>query len=192
MRSTEELAPIRWRVDEAFPRRARDVLRPRRRRRLALGTLAGVVIVGAGAAVGSFAMAAWLGSGGGSATARSTTSTDSAISADAFAADLFPGAHSSVTVRVTNSNDYPVVVHSIAAGASLATPSGCPAGTVTTDARAYTATGLAQVDGTTVKIAPRSLAVYALDTRMAASAPDSCQQQSFSIPLTASLASAAG
>jgi hypothetical protein len=192
MRSTEELAPICWRAGEASPRSARDVLRPRRlRRRVAFGIFS-VVIVGAGAAVGSFAMAAWLGGGGGSATARSTTSTDSAISADTFAADLFPGAHSSVTVRVTNSNDYPVVVRSIAAGVSLATPSGCPAGTVTTDARADTATGLAQVDGTTVKIAPRSLAVYALDTRMAASAPNSCQQQSFSIPMTASLASAAG
>ena len=194
MRSTHKLEPISWRADEHGPSgpEADAAARPRRRRRAALAALAGLVVVGSGFVAGSFALAAWLSQGSGSGAARSATSADSVISAEGYVADLFPGAHSTVAVRVTNPNDFPVVVRSLAAGAAVATAAGCPAGTVTTDARADTPTGLFQRGGTTVVIPAHGFGVYALDTHMGAAPPDSCQSQTFTIPLSASLASAAG
>jgi len=194
MRSTHKLEPISWRADEHGPSgpEADAAARPRRRRRAALAALAGLVVVGSGFVAGSFALAAWLSQGSGSGAARSATSADSAISAEAYVADLFPGAHSTVAVRVTNPNDFPVVVRSFAAGAAVVTAGGCPAGTVTTDARIDTPTGLFQRDGTTVVIPARGFGAYTLDTHMGVAPPDSCQSQTFTIPLTGSLASAAG
>jgi hypothetical protein len=136
---------------------------------------------------GGVAFAAWSSSGSGSATAQSTTSLNSVIAAGTSAADLYPGATSSVTVTVSNPNAYPIVVNSISAGSSALANVSCTAGTVTSDARTVDATGLMQSDGSTKTIAAAGSGTYILATHMAASAVDACKSQSFTLALTATL-----
>lgn len=151
--------------------------------------LAGVAVLATAAGV---AYAAWSSSASGSATAQSTTSTDSVIAPGTFGADLYPGADKTVTVTISNPNDYPVLVTSISAGSSAATgtASACLAGTVTTDARTLDATGLLQSDGSTKTIAPGGSGTYTLDTHMAPTAVDACKSQTFTMSgMTATLVS---
>lgn len=193
MGSSESVAPISWRAPgtDPAPQSATGVVVPRRARRARrIGAVAvgGAVVAGV-VTVATLAMASWLSAGQGSATARSTGALDSAITAETYAADLYPGATGSVAVRISNTNDYPVLVQGIAAGSSLVTANGCPAGSVTSDARPTAPTGLVQRDGTTVPIPAHSFGVYTLTTHMGATTPDACQYQTFTVPLTASLAS---
>ncbi len=146
----------------------------------------GTVLVTAGVAI-----AAWTSSGAGSAAAKATTAVDSVIAAATSAADLFPGAVSSVTVTISNPNPYPVVVNSISAGSAPLVNTLCLAGTVTSDARPTDAAGLVQADGSTKTIAAGGSGTYTLTTRMAASAVDACKSQTFSLALSATLSSAA-
>ncbi|MDP9071800.1 MAG: hypothetical protein M3N68_11115 [Actinomycetota bacterium] len=145
---------------------------------------------GALSAVG-IAFAAWTSDGTGSATARATSSVDSEIAAGTTAADLFPGAAKTVTVSVSNPNDYPVVVNSIASGASALVNGSCAAGTVTTEERPHDGAGLLQSNGSSRTIAPGGSGTYTLTTRMLASAVDACKSQTFSLALSATVSSSA-
>ena len=145
-----------------------------------------VVAVLAGAGI---AYAVWSSTGSGSATAQATSSVNSVIASGTSAADLYPGAVQSITVTISNPNPYPVLVNSISAGSSAVVNVTCVAGTVTSDARPNDAAGLLQTDGTTKQIAGAGSGTYTLTTRMIAGAADSCQGQTFTLPLTATLSS---
>jgi hypothetical protein len=93
-----------------------------------------------------------------------------------------PRATTTATVTVDNQKDQPVTVASISPGSSNATPGNCPAGSVTT-------AGLTNPAGV---IDPRGTRTYTLTAKMIADPSNSCQNQTFVLPLTASLASAAG
>lgn len=144
-----------------------------------LAVLGGVLLVFAGAGI---AFAAYLSSGTGSGQTVSSVAVNSTISSNTPGAQLYPGSTSTYTVTINNPNPYPVKVVSISASSSDATGGGCPAGTVTSPAVANPA-------GT---IAPNGTANYPLTATMAADPANSCQGQTFTMPLTAQLASAAG
>lgn len=127
------------------------------------------------------AYAAWTSSGSGSGSVTSTTSVDSTISSDNPGDALYPGATKTFTVKIDNPNDYPIVVNSISAGSSLLAGS-CAAGTVTSDALAAPPTTVIAADAT---------GTYTLTAHMAADASDACKSQTFSLPLTATISSAA-
>ena len=151
--------------------------------------VAGVALFATAAGV---AYAAWSSSASGSATAQSKTSVNSTIAPGTFGADLYPGADKTVTVTITNPNEYPVLVTSISAGSSSATgaANACLAGTVTTDARALDASGLLQSDGSTKTIAPAGSGTFTLDTHMDPTAVDACKSQTFTMSgMTATLVS---
>lgn len=158
---------------------------PVRIHRLAILSLVAVV-AGAGAAY-----AVWSSTGSGTATAQATTSADSVIAAGTSAADLYPGAVKSVTITISNPNQYPVLVNSIGAGSSALVNGTCAAGTVTSDARPDDAAGLLQSDGTTRQIAAAGSGTYTLTTRMTTGALDTCKSQTFTLALTAALSSVA-
>jgi hypothetical protein len=83
-----------------------------------------------------------------------------------------------------------VLVTAISAGSSALVNATCLAGTVTTDARGTTPTGLTQSDGSTVQIAAGGSGTYVLTTHMSSAAVDACKSQTFTLSLTASLTSA--
>lgn len=147
-------------------------------------------LAGAALATG-VAFAAWTSDATGTGEAQSTTSIDSVIAPGTSAADLYPGATSSVTVTVSNPNPYPVIVNSISAGSSALENTTCTAGTVTSDARTVDATGIVQSDNTTKVIAASGSGSYTLVTHMTAGAVDGCKLQTFSMSLTGTLSSAA-
>jgi hypothetical protein len=147
------------------------------------------LLIGAALAAG-VAFAAWTSSGSGSGQAGSTTSLDSVITPGTNSPDLYPGSTSSVTVTVNNPNAYAVVVTSISAGSSNLVNGTCAAGTVTSDARAMDTAGLEQTAGGTA-IAAGGSGEFTLVTHMTTGALDSCKLQTFTLPLTATLASAA-
>ena len=149
----------------------------RTRKRLAV--LGGVLLVLAGAGV---AFAAYLSSGSGSGTTTSSVAVSSTIASNSSGAQLYPGSTSTYTVTINNPNPYPVKVANISASSSQATAGGCPAGTVTSPA-------VANPTGT---IAPNASSSYPLTATMSTDPDNSCQGQSFTMPLTAQLASAAG
>jgi hypothetical protein len=150
-----------------------------------------LVSVAAASAVG-VAFASWTSGGLGSASATSTTSKESVIAAGTFAADLFPGALKSVTVNVSNPNDYPVVVTQISDGAS-AVVNGCAAGSVfSTGLGSDTSSvALAQDAGAGTVIPANGSGLYRLQTRMIGDATNACKAQTFSLALTARVQSAA-
>ncbi|GEM_PF-1559900 len=136
------------------------------------------------------AFAAWTSSGSGTAAPKSTTSINSTISPGTSSADLYPGASSTVTVTVNNPNPYPIVVTSISSGSSALVNTSCTAGTVTTDAVPNDSSGLLQSDGSTRTISASGTGTYTLTTHMSSSAVDACKSQTFSVSLTATIASA--
>jgi len=136
---------------------------------------AGVVLVA------GVAYAAWSSNGTGSGSVTSTTSVDSVITAANSGSLLYPGGGTDFTVTITNPNDYPVVVNSISAGSSALVNGSCVAGTVTSNA----------VSAPTGTIAARSTGTYTLHAQMNANAADACKSQAFTLPLTATLSSAA-
>ena len=137
-----------------------------------------------------YALAAWTSTGSGFADAKSTTSVNSVIAPGTDVADLYPGSTSSVTVTVSNPNAYPVTVDSISAGSSAVVNTTCVAGTVTTDIRSADVTGIVQSDNTTKVIAAGGSGTYTLVTHMGSTAVDACKLQTFTMALTATLASA--
>lgn len=147
------------------------------RKRLAV--LGGVLLVLAGAGV---AFAAYLSSGTGSGTTTSSVAVNSTISSNTPGAQLYPGSTSTYTVTINNPNPYPVKVTGISASSSDKTSGNCPAGTVTSPA----------VTSPTGTIAANGTGNYSLVATMSADPDNSCQGQTFTMPLTAQLASAAG
>ncbi len=135
------------------------------------------------------AWAAWTSSASGSGTAQSTTSINSVIAAGTYAAELFPGASKTVTVTISNPNDYPILVTSISAGSAGVVNTSCVTGTVTSSARTLDATGLLQSNGSTKTIAANGSGTYTLATAMTAGAVDACKNQIFTLPLTATVVS---
>ena len=92
---------------------------------------------------------------------------------------------------MTNPNPYPVIVTSVSPAASPAVNSGaCAAGSVFSDALALVPTGLSQTGGTIV-IAPHGSGTYALTGHMIGDPSDACKDQTFLLPLTATVQSAA-
>ena len=138
------------------------------------------------------AFAAWTSTGSGSGSAASTTSVNSVISAVTLdpADALYPGATKETTVSITNPNDYPVVVTSIGAGSSNVANTDCAAGTVVTDA-VSDGTGVTRSDAATSVIAPNSSGEYTLTLRMSDDPHNACKSQTFTLPLSADLKSAA-
>ena len=150
-----------------------------------------LVSFAAASAVG-VAFAAWTSGGQGSASATSTTSKESVIAAGTFAADLYPGALKSVTVTISNPNDYPVVVTQISDGTSAAV-NGCAAGSVfSTGLGSDTSSvALAQDASAGTDIPANGSGVYRIQTRMIGDASNACKAQTFSLALTARVQSAA-
>jgi hypothetical protein len=140
--------------------------------------IAAVAIVAVG---GGIAYAAWSSTGSGSGSVGSTAELTSTISPVDGAGGLYPGRTVSFQVTINNPNAYPVKVTSISAGSSLQTSGGCVAGTVTSPAVTdQNATILAGASGT-----------YTLQATMSTNAADNCKSQTFELPLTAQLLSAA-
>lgn len=134
-------------------------------------------------ATAGIAFAAYLSSGTGTGGTTSSVAATSTISSASGGAQLYPGSSTAYSVSITNPNPYPVKVVSISASSSQATAGGsCPAATVTSPAVANPA-------GT---IAPGATGAYPLTATMLADPNNACQGQSFTMPLTAQLASAAG
>ena len=155
--------------------------------------IGGLAVVTAGILGTGIAYAAWNSSGAGSGAAQSIDSVNSVISTDGSTADLYPGAKSSVTVKITNPNPYPVIVTSISAGSSnvlTGADSDCVAGSVTSDAVADAA-GIDQVGEADAVIDGNGTGVYTLTTRMIPDPHDDCKTASFTLPLTALLESKA-
>ena len=139
------------------------------------------------------ATAAWPSTGSGAVSAHAATAQNSTITAVSAVA-LYPGASKTALVSIDNPNPYPVVVTSIAAGTSSAQLGGlgtCPANQVTSEALvpASGATAVPQSDGTTVTIPASGTGTYQLVTHMVADADNACQGLTFSLPLTATIAS---
>ncbi|MEU0529957.1 hypothetical protein [Amycolatopsis tolypomycina] len=133
---------------------------------------AGVVVVA------GVAYAAWTSTGAGTGSVTSTTSANSSIAPVGTGTPLYPGGGTDFTVTINNPNDYPVVVTGISAGSSDEV-GGCAAGTVTS----------AVPETTPGTIAAKGSRTYTLHATMSGSATDACKSQTFTLPLTATLAS---
>jgi hypothetical protein len=117
----------------------------------------------------------------GSGETGSTISADLTVTPDNETRQLSPGTTTKFPVYINNANDYGVRVASISAGTSNATAGGCPAGTVTS----------APIEGPAGFISPNGVRTYNIDVTMAPNADPKCKDQSFNVPLTVTLASAA-
>ncbi|MET9230405.1 hypothetical protein [Lentzea sp. NPDC003310] len=140
--------------------------------------IAAVAIVAVG---GGIAYAAWSSTGAGTGSVTSTKELSSNIT-PVSGEGLYPGKTVSFVVEIDNPNAYPVQVTSISAGSSLLTEGGCVAGTVTSTASAANPGGVIQ---------PSQKGSYTLQATMSANAADNCKSQTFTVPLTATLVSAA-
>lgn len=136
-----------------------------------LALLIALALVGVGFLIGT--------AGGGETGA--TTSVELTVTPDNDTRGLPPGATKAFPVYVNNTNDYGVQVISISAGTSHATPGGCPAGTVTS----------VGVDAPAGFIRAKGIRTYDIPVTMAANADRRCTGQSFTLPLTVTLGSAA-
>jgi hypothetical protein len=119
-----------------------------------------------------------MGSGG----AGGAASVELTVTPDNGTRSLAQGATTTFPLYVNNPGDQGVRVTSISAGTSNATPAGCPAGTVTTRS----------LDGPAGFIKPGGVHAYDVSVTMAANADNKCRDQTFTVPLTVTLVSAAG
>ncbi|WP_370963030.1 hypothetical protein [Amycolatopsis sp. cg9] len=141
-----------------------------KRSAIVLGAAGAVVVAGV-------AYAAWTSTGAGTGTVTSKTDVASVITPGNSGSALYPGGSTTFTVKISNPNDYPVVVNSISNGSSNAV-NGCAAGTVTSVPGDLAGTILAHGEGT-----------YTLTATMNGNATDACKSQTFTLPLTATLSS---
>ncbi len=130
-------------------------------------------------AVGLVGVGFFIGSIGGGETGTTTTVEITVTPNDAVR-PLPNGETRTFPVYIRNPTDYGVRVASISAGSSAASE-GCPAGTITS----------APVEGPTGFINPTNIRAYDLSVTMAADADSKCREQSFTLPLTVELATAA-
>jgi hypothetical protein len=107
---------------------------------------------------------------------------DFIVTPDREPGGLPPGTTKTLPLVINNTDDYGVRVHSISAGNSNATPKGCPAGSVSS----------APVDGPAGYIRPGGFRAYEVFVTMDANSDDRCKGQTFTLPLTVTLVSAAG
>lgn len=118
----------------------------------------------------------------GSGESGGTTSAELTVTPEDNTRSLAPGATKTFPLYINNPHDYGVRVASISAGTSPASPSGCPAGTVTT----------AAVDGPAGFIKPRGVRAYDVSVTLAPNTDNRCKTQTFTLPLTVALVSSAG
>jgi hypothetical protein len=137
-----------------------------------LALLIALGLTGAGFLIGTI--------GGGESGA--TTSAELTVTPDSDARSLAPGATKTYPLYIKNANDYGVRVASISAGTSNATPGGCPAGTVTS----------VGIDAPVGFIKAQGIRTYDVFVTMAANADNRCKNQTYTLPLTVTLVSAAG
>ena len=130
-------------------------------------------------AVGLVGVGFFIGSIGGGETGTTTTA-EITITPDDEVRPLATGETRTFPLYVRNPTDHGVRVASISAGSSAATPE-CPAGTITS----------APVEGPTGFINPTNIRAYDLYVTMDANADSKCREQSFTLPLTVELATAA-
>lgn len=142
-----------------------------------LNVFDGLALVIALALVG---MGFLIGTSGGGKTGA-TTSVELTVTPNNDTRSLPPGATKAFPVYVNNTNDYGAQVTSISAGTSKATPGGCPAGTVTS----------VGVEAPVGFIRAGGVRAYDVLVTMAANADNRCKAQSFTLPLTVTLGSAA-
>jgi hypothetical protein len=122
-----------------------------------------------------------IGSTFGSGETGSTTSVELTVTPDGPDRPLAPGTTKAFPVYIKNPNDYGVRVASISEGSSAATASGCPAGTITS----------AGVEGPAGFIHPGGVRTYEVMVTRSASTDSRCKDQTFTLPLNVTLASAA-
>ena len=155
------------------------------RRLPAVGVIGAVVAVLLGAGLAS---AAWLSSGGGTATARggqalpptTTTVAGSAITSGL----LYPGSSGDVKITVNNPNTYPVTLTSV-------TPNGAPTasgGTGTCSTTGVTLTGGSS--GTTIPANGSATLTLNNAASMSSASDTGCQNATFTIPVTVAITSA--
>jgi hypothetical protein len=129
--------------------------------------------------VGLVGVGFFIGSIGGGETGTTTTAEITITPEDAVR-PLSTGETKVFPLYIRNPTDYGVRVDSISAGSSAET-AGCPTGTITS----------APVEGPTGFINPTSIRAYDLYVTMDANADSKCREQSFILPLTVELATAA-
>ncbi len=156
-------------------------VRRRASRRLVFGAV-GTATVLAGGAV---AYAAWSVTATGSSQAASAAAVSATVTAASGSPDLYPGASGAVYFTVTNPNNFPVTFSSATFGAVVSSDeTACPAANVT--ATNQTSLSIRVPANTTSGTLSLSAAVT-----MAATAPDGCQNKTFTLPTTLAGASSA-
>jgi hypothetical protein len=133
-----------------------------------------------GATIVGVAFAAWTASGLGSGTAKAVTASTSVVTGRNGTPDLYPGfTDGDVHFTVTNPNPYPVRFVSATFGSVTSSdPANCASNLVTTDASA---------SGLTIDVPANSTGTNASIpdvVNMSATAPDACQNATFTINLT--------
>jgi hypothetical protein len=136
-----------------------------------LALLIALALVGVGFLIGT----------AGAGETGATTSAELTVTPDNDTRSLPPGTTKAFPVYINNTNGYGVQVTSISAGTSKATPGGCPAGTVTS----------AGVEAPAGFIKAGGVRAYDVLVTMAANVDSRCKDQSFTLPLTVTLGSAA-
>jgi hypothetical protein len=143
--------------------------------------VAAVILV---ALVAGVAFAAWTAGGSGHGTAQAKTAVALAtVAVPASAPSLYPGADASVTVRITNDNDFAVRVTDVVYGSPAATTTSGALGACATGADA----GLMFTDqtGLALDVDAHASATFEVDgVHMGADAANGCQGATFTIPVT--------
>ena len=146
--------------------------------------IAGSVAIGSIVA-GTVAYAAWSASGSGTGSALAYTAqtvTVNAVALSNSASSLFPGGPAgNVYFTVTNTNPYPIKITNIAWGTPTSNnPTACPNSMISVDASAPTSGFSLSIPANGTSTATQVNAVLDLS----ASAPDGCQGNGFSVPMT--------
>jgi hypothetical protein len=141
------------------------------------------VLLGAG-----LASAAWLSTGGGTATSRAGQAqppTTTTVAGTAVTANLlYPGSSGDVKITVNNPNTYPVTVTSVS-------PNGAPTAAGGTGSCGTTGVGLTTVSpGTTVPANGSATLTLAGAASMTSASETGCQNATFTIPVTVAITSA--
>ncbi|GAA4939215.1 hypothetical protein EV188_10686 [Actinomycetospora succinea] len=141
------------------------------------------VLLGAG-----LASAAWLSSGGGTATSRggqAVAPTTTAVPGTAVTANLlYPGTSGDVKITVNNPNVYPVTVTSVAANGAP-TAAGGTGTCATTGVSLTTAT-----PGTAIAANGSATLTLPNAASMTSASENGCQNATFTIPVTVAITSA--
>ena len=137
-------------------------------------------------ASGSAAYAAWNASGTGNGTAEATTAKALTVTEVDNGADLYPGASTSVSFKITNTNPYPVqVTNAVVSVDKVTSPaSQCTKADVT-------AVGSVAVDSGVIEPGANSTVTVPSAISMVADANNDCQNATFDFVVAITGASAA-